>query len=107
MSARRRPSPLLLLGLVLGRRARDERGQALPLAAVGILMMCLGVIVTLNLGQAVHEKIRLQNNADAAAYSLAANLLPRSAHCHTPCSPPCWRQRSPIRHMTAGSSSWI
>jgi hypothetical protein len=54
-----------------GRR-RDERGQAMPLAAVGIFAMVLGVLATLNLGQAVHEKIRLQNTADAAAYSLAA-----------------------------------
>jgi hypothetical protein len=33
--------------------------------------MVLGIISTLNLGQAVQERIRLQNAADAAAYSLA------------------------------------
>ena len=53
-------------------RARSQRGQALPLGAIGLLVGALTVIATLNLGQAVHEKIRLQNSADAAAYSLAA-----------------------------------
>lgn len=54
------------------RRKRRQRGQAMPLAAIGLLVMALSVVATLNLGQAVHEKIRLQNTADAAAYSLAA-----------------------------------
>jgi hypothetical protein len=53
-------------------RRRDERGQALPLAAVGIFAMVLGVLATLNLGQAVHQRIKLQNTADSAAYTLAA-----------------------------------
>jgi hypothetical protein len=44
----------------------------MPLAAIGIFVMTLGVLATLNLGQAVHQKIKLQNTADAAAYSLAA-----------------------------------
>ena len=39
--------------------------------AVALLCLTLGVLATLNLGQAVHEKIKLQNTADAAAYSLA------------------------------------
>ncbi|MCA9665842.1 MAG: Tad domain-containing protein [Myxococcales bacterium] len=42
------------------------------MAAFGIFAMCLGVIATLNLGQAVHQKIKLQNTADSAAYTLAA-----------------------------------
>ena len=54
------------------RRRTDERGQAMPLAAVGIFAMTLGVLATLNLGQAVHQKIKLQNTADSAAYTLAA-----------------------------------
>ena len=57
---------------LLGRGRRNERGQALPMAAVGIFAMCLGVLATLNLGQAVHQKIKLQNTADSAAYTLAA-----------------------------------
>lgn len=44
----------------------------MPLAAVGIFVMVLGILATLNLGQAVHQKIKLQNTADAAAYTLAA-----------------------------------
>ncbi len=56
----------------LTRRRRNERGQAMPLAAVGIFCMVLGVLATLNLGTAVHQKIKLQNTADAAAYTLAA-----------------------------------
>jgi len=51
---------------------RRQRGQALPLGALGLLIMALAIIATMNLGQAVHEKIKLQNSADAAAYSLAA-----------------------------------
>ncbi|MFC1482518.1 TadE/TadG family type IV pilus assembly protein [Myxococcota bacterium] len=53
-------------------RRRGQRGQAMPLGAMGLLIMSLAIIATLNLGQAVHEKIRLQNTADATAYSLAA-----------------------------------
>jgi hypothetical protein len=44
----------------------------MPLAAVGLFIMVLGVLATLNLGQAVHQKIKLQNTADAAAYTLAS-----------------------------------
>ena len=61
-----------LLCRLLLRRRRDERGQALPMAAVGIFAVTLGVLATLNLGQAVHQKIKLQNTADSAAYTLAA-----------------------------------
>ncbi len=56
----------------LTRPRRNELGQAMPLAAVGVFCMVLGVLATLNLGQAVHQKIKLQNTADAAAYTLAA-----------------------------------
>ena len=69
----RGPSRGSLLGWLLGRRRADgERGQAMPMAAVGIFAMTLGVLATLNLGQAVHQKIKLQNTADSAAYTLAA-----------------------------------
>ena len=50
---------------------RGSPGQAMVLGAVAMLALVLGVLATLNLGQAVHEKIKLQNTADAAAYSLA------------------------------------
>ncbi|MBI5478707.1 MAG: Tad domain-containing protein [Deltaproteobacteria bacterium] len=50
---------------------RGSPGQAMVLGSVALLCLTLGVLATLNLGQAVHEKIKLQNTADAAAYSLA------------------------------------
>jgi uncharacterized membrane protein YgcG len=54
------------------QRRRIGRGQAIVLGSIGLFIMVLGVISTLNIGQAVSERIRLQNAADAAAYSLAA-----------------------------------
>ena len=56
----------------LFRPHRNERGQAMPLAAIGMFVMVLGVLATLQLGTAVYQKIKLQNTADAAAYTLAA-----------------------------------
>jgi len=56
----------------LFRPHRTERGQAMPLAAIGMFVMVLGVLATLQLGTAVYQKIKLQNTADAAAYTLAA-----------------------------------
>ncbi|MCX7959924.1 MAG: hypothetical protein N3B13_12855 [Deltaproteobacteria bacterium] len=53
------------------RFTRDEDGQAIVLAAVGMLVMALAVLMTAFWGYAVYEKIRLQNNADSTAYSLA------------------------------------
>ena len=49
-----------------------QEGQALVLACLCVLILSIAVITTVNLGHTVHEKIRLQNNADAAAYSMAA-----------------------------------
>ncbi|MBU1241313.1 hypothetical protein KJ865_16490, partial [Myxococcota bacterium] len=54
------------------RLLSKKHGQAFPLSAVGLFIMALSVVATLNLGQAIREKIMLQNTADAAAYSLAA-----------------------------------
>lgn len=65
-------SCLTLRRRLLGKRCREERGQALPLAALGALVLALGVLSTANLTQAVHERIKLQNAADSAAYTLAA-----------------------------------
>ena len=56
---------------LLSRLRRTEEGQAIVVAAVGLLIMVMGVLATPQIGHAVYEKIRLQNNADAAAYSLA------------------------------------
>lgn len=56
----------------LRRSLRRQEGQALVLACLCVLALSIAVITTANLGHAVHERIRLQNNADAAAYSMAA-----------------------------------
>ncbi|MHB1057458.1 MAG: pilus assembly protein TadG-related protein [Rhodanobacter sp.] len=48
-----------------------QRGQALVLAVVALLVLCIGVIVVFNTGQAVSRKVELINAADAAAYSAA------------------------------------
>jgi hypothetical protein len=48
-----------------------EEGQAIIVGALMMLILAFGLMVTLNLGTAVQEKIRLQNGSDAAAYSLA------------------------------------
>jgi hypothetical protein len=58
-----------LLGRLLMRR---RKGQAMPLAALGLLIMVISIIATMNLSQAVYQKMRVQNAADSAAYSLAA-----------------------------------
>lgn len=51
-------------------RAR-QRGQALVLALVCMLVFIIGVLVLFNTGQAVNKKVQLNNTADAAAYSAA------------------------------------
>jgi hypothetical protein len=51
---------------------KNQDGQAIILAALGCLILAIGVLATVNLGHAIHERIKLQNNADATAYSLAA-----------------------------------
>ena len=51
---------------------RNQDGQAIILAALGALILAIGVLATVNLGHAIHERIKLQNIADATAYSLAA-----------------------------------
>lgn len=47
-------------------------GQALVLTCVVMLVLTLGVLTTIHLGRGVHERIRIQNTADSAAYSTAA-----------------------------------
>lgn len=51
---------------------KSQDGQAIILAALGALILAIGVLATVNLGHAIHERIKLQNVADATAYSLAA-----------------------------------
>lgn len=49
----------------------DERGQALVVAAVSMLVLVVMVLGTISVGSAVHEKMKLQDAADAQAYSTA------------------------------------
>lgn len=51
---------------------RHEEGQALVLAAIAMLILSLCALATVNLSFAVSQKMRLQNAADAGAYSIAA-----------------------------------
>ncbi|MBI5510980.1 MAG: hypothetical protein HY903_19640 [Deltaproteobacteria bacterium] len=53
------------------RARRTERGQAVLVAVVGLVVLAIGMYTSYNLSRAVYEKIELQNAADAAAYSLA------------------------------------
>jgi competence protein ComGC len=48
-----------------------ERGQALVLALICMLVFVIGVLVLFNTGQVVNKKVQLNNTADAAAYSAA------------------------------------
>jgi hypothetical protein len=51
---------------------KHEEGQALVLAAISMLILTLCVLATVNLTYAAKERIKLQNSADAAAYTTAA-----------------------------------
>jgi len=52
--------------------SRRTRGQTLVLACLLLLVTSLAVLATVQLGQTIHERVRLQNTADATAYSMAA-----------------------------------
>ncbi|ATB34515.1 hypothetical protein MEBOL_008020 [Melittangium boletus DSM 14713] len=54
------------------RGLRRQEGQALVLACLLMLILSIALMTTVNIGHSVHERIRLQNTADAAAYSTAA-----------------------------------
>lgn len=54
------------------RIRKQEEGQTLVLGAVSMLVLALCVMATVNIGQATYEKVKLQNTADATAYSMAA-----------------------------------
>ena len=69
LSRRRHPRMRMRVRLRLRRGA--QRGQALILAIIALLVLCIGVIVVFNTGQATSKKVQLVNAADAAAYSAA------------------------------------
>src|SRR5690606_7210590 len=72
----RRGLPRLVGGAMvlsaIRRLAQEEDGQALVLGALLMLVVALAVLSVSSLGRTLYEEIRLQNAADNAAYSLAA-----------------------------------
>lgn len=53
------------------RIGRGQRGQIMILGALGVLLVALMMLLTLNVGQSVFEKIRIQQYSDASAFSIA------------------------------------
>ena len=51
---------------------KRQEGQALVMACVMVLVLTLAVLTTVTVGHTASERIRMQNNADAASYSMAA-----------------------------------
>ncbi|WP_375758210.1 pilus assembly protein [Corallococcus exercitus] len=56
---------------ILRRLRRDERGQAMVLGVVVMLVLAVTIMTSVGIGRGVYEKIKLQDAADAQAYSLA------------------------------------
>ncbi|MBK7858358.1 MAG: hypothetical protein IPJ65_06990 [Archangiaceae bacterium] len=56
----------------LRQAMKREEGQALVLACLMMLVVAIAVLTTVNLGHNIYERQKLQNTADAAAYSSAA-----------------------------------
>ncbi len=52
--------------------AKRREGQALVVACLMILILSIAVLATINVGHTITERVRLQNTADAASYSMAA-----------------------------------
>ncbi|MDQ3265240.1 MAG: Tad domain-containing protein [Myxococcota bacterium] len=50
----------------------NPRGQTLVLAALMGLVVAVALLATLQVGVAVHQRVQLQDSADAAVYSVAA-----------------------------------
>ncbi|WP_224360340.1 pilus assembly protein TadG-related protein [Hyalangium versicolor] len=60
-----------LLAHPRARSARRSRGQMIILAAVALLVLALITFITFNVTVAVQQRIKLQNYADAKAFSMA------------------------------------
>src|SRR4051812_48423102 len=61
-----------MLTRTIRNATKRSEGQALVLACLMMLVVAIAVITTVNLGHTVAERVRIQNTADAAAYSTAA-----------------------------------
>lgn len=55
----------------LRRMRRDERGQALVIGAVAMLVLAVAVLTSVSIGHGVYSKIKLQDAADAQSYTIA------------------------------------
>ncbi len=62
---------IAMLAIKMRKMVRSRRGQTLVLGSLGVLLVSIMMMLTLNVGQSVHEKIKLQQYADAAAFSTA------------------------------------
>ncbi len=50
---------------------KNNRGQVLPLACVSLIFLALMTMLSFNITNVIHEKIRLQNYSDSQAFSMA------------------------------------
>ncbi len=57
--------------IFLLKRVRQRRGQTMVLGVLGVMLVALMMLITLNVGKAVYEKIRIQQLADSEAFSTA------------------------------------
>ncbi|OJH40869.1 TadE/TadG family type IV pilus assembly protein [Cystobacter ferrugineus] len=56
---------------LLRRLRRDERGQAMIIGAIAMLVLAIMVMTSVTIGHGVYSKIKLQDAADAQSYSIA------------------------------------
>lgn len=63
-----------MMALRIRKLARARRGQTMVLGVLGVLMVAITMLMTLNIGQSIHERIKLQQYADAAAFSNANQM---------------------------------
>lgn len=66
-----RPGTSSVNATVIARKPRGMRGQAMVLFLVLAGILCLGVVLLFDTGQAINKKTKLVHTADAAAYSVA------------------------------------
>ena len=54
----------MLIGEMRRTMREDEAGQALVIGAVSMLILALAVLVTIEMGWAIDQRIKVQNAAD-------------------------------------------
>jgi len=86
-------SPLKMKVVIKG-----QRGQIMMLGAMGVILVALMMLLTLNVGKAVYEKIRIQQLADSATFS-SATLAARSFNFYA------YTNRANIAGLVAAASA--